>query len=75
MRQYAELFGEDLNSLLPTTVHIKDEPEEVLEAIPTGPWIVKPGEETNRGFGISIHTTSESLLSELSKKRKHRDGA
>ena len=28
-------------------------------------WIVKPGENSNRGFGISVHIGKESLMKEI----------
>lgn len=60
---YAEMSGEELFELIPRTVHVPQggHIEEVLEVISEGPWIVKPGENTNRGEGISVHTNSHTL--------------
>jgi hypothetical protein len=34
--------------------------------MPGSVWIVKPGENTNRGSGISIHNTKETICAKLS---------
>lgn len=59
MRQYYEVVGEDLDRTLPLTFHIKtaDDLEnskfkEYYLSLPSEDkniWIIKPGENTNRG--------------------------
>jgi glutathione synthase/RimK-type ligase-like ATP-grasp enzyme len=31
-------------------------------------WIVKPGENSNRGFGITVHSDRDELQQELAKR-------
>ena len=37
-------------------------------------WLIKPGQATNREQWITVHTSKQSILQELSKKRKHKNG-
>lgn len=62
MRNYYESLQVDPFSVLPLTFHIKtglDDPEfqnftQHFEANKDKTWIIKPGENTNRGNGISV---------------------
>lgn len=38
------------------------------------PCILKPGESTNRGKGITVHTTWPSLLESINRSSKHDNG-
>ena len=76
MNKYCEIFDEDVDQFIPRTVHLEN-PEDyhmVFDRMPDGPWILKPGEATNRGQGITVHTSKETLISELNKKKKHKVG-
>lgn len=46
----------------------------MFKAIPKGPWILKPGESTNRGQWITIHTKKKSLMEEMGKGKVHENG-
>ena len=65
MRYYYEAVGKDPYAALPLTFHVKEgleDPEFVkfceqyrlCENEKTNVWIIKPGENTNRGQGISV---------------------
>lgn len=64
MKNYYEAMGQDPFKALPVTFHIKsglDDPEfhkfkAQFASLPKNQniWIIKPGENTNRGNGISV---------------------
>ena len=37
-------------------------------------WIVKPGETTNRGYGISIHDDYQSVFNTVNSTERYADG-
>jgi len=81
LRKYCEVTGESLLDLIPLTYHISygladiellrflDEQTTISESGGRklkGIWIVKPGENTNRGTGIAVCGTLEQVKAELS---------
>lgn len=82
IKTYAELMGFDPFSIIPVTFHISEgvaDPEYskfveyyrkiARESEKTGVknlWIVKPGENTNRGSGISVCNSLEQVRNEVS---------
>lgn len=76
MNKYCQIFDDELSNYVPRTVHVEDGDsyEAIFAEMPNGPWILKPGESTNRGNGITVHINRDSLIGELSKKKKHKNG-
>lgn len=86
MRQYYRLVGEDYSKYLPRTYHITGgiEDDEYLsfltlyhERKKTGRenfWIIKPGELSNRGSGITVCSTLDSIKAILRNKERHANG-
>ena len=64
LEKYSQIFETDINELIPKTVHIieSDNLEQTIEGLEETAWILKPGEATNRGTGITVHMSKESLL-------------
>lgn len=74
MKQLSTALKQDISTLIPPTFHLEN-PEEInliIKNLPEGPWILKPGESTNRGNGITVHINKMSLLSELNRKSNHK---
>jgi hypothetical protein len=75
MKRYYTLLGQDPFQVVPETVHLKERQvtEQLLkQAVTFGlPCILKPGESTNRGKGITVHTTWPSLLENINRSSKH----
>jgi hypothetical protein len=73
---YCSILNEDINSIIPQTLHLPQKQlqeitrQTVLPDLFEGPWIVKPGESTNRGTGITIQLDKVSLMSELMKRKE-----
>lgn len=75
MKNYYETIGRDVFEVIPLTFHITSgvtdpvfiEFERVF--CETGPtcWIVKPGENTNRGIGISLCSSLVAIKQEINK--------
>ena len=81
MRNYYEALSVDPFSVLPLTFHIKtglDDPEfahfvQHYESNKDKTWIIKPGENTNRGIGISVSKDFDeikSLIEESTRSKK-----
>jgi len=74
MKQLSSDLKQDISTLIPPTFHLEN-PEQInliIKSLPEGPWILKPGESTNRGNGITVHINKMSLLSELNRKSNHK---
>jgi tubulin--tyrosine ligase len=84
MKTYCEVLGKDLFDLVPLTFHVKSEEDPEFSAFlhhfhqlesqkpaVKNVWIVKPGENSNRGNGITV---SDSLagISELIKPAENK---
>jgi hypothetical protein len=81
IEKYCQLNQVDPHSLIPPTIHISQEDIEIIKASERVEellshklqgfkedqlYILKPGESSNRGNGISIHPSKSALLSHLS---------
>ncbi len=84
MRFYYEALGQDPFSALPVTFHVKsglEDPEfhrfkayfNDAQGEKTNIWIIKPGENTNRGQGISVskdYAEITSLIEESTSSKR-----
>jgi len=82
MKKYYESINKDPFEVLPLTFHIKEgkddkeyqkflEAYKELESKGESIWIIKPGENSNRGKGISIIRSLSEVEKLISKQRKH----
>ncbi|CAD8095262.1 unnamed protein product [Paramecium sonneborni] len=83
LKKYYELTKQDLNQIIPRTFHIQKGARdkvylqflEFYKKQPKGStWIVKPGEFTNRGTGITVCQSLSEINKIVSKKQMHTDG-
>jgi tubulin polyglutamylase TTLL1 len=86
MRQYYDLSGQDHSLYLPKTFHITGgiEDDEYLNFLTTyherkkngqpNYWIIKPGELSNRGNGINVCDSLDSIKLILKNKERHENG-
>ncbi|CAD8173564.1 unnamed protein product [Paramecium octaurelia] len=83
LKKYFELTKQDLNSIIPRTFHIQKGARdktylqflEFYKKQPKGStWIVKPGEFTNRGTGITVCQSLSEINKIISKKQVHSNG-
>lgn len=75
MKIYYEVLGKDLFQFLPVTFHIKDSADQSfadfeayfnnIDKKSANLWIIKPGENSNRGTGISICNTIDQIKTEM----------
>jgi tubulin--tyrosine ligase len=72
MKAYYDAIGRNVFDRLPTTYHIlKDDGGVTLSAFTEeynangGVWIVKPGENSNRGCGINVYSEYEEIKSKV----------
>lgn len=83
MRFYYEAIGQDPFNTLPITFHIKkglDDPEyqrfkSMYDSLPqdkTNIWILKPGECTNCGIGISVSKDFQEISSMIEESTASR---
>lgn len=84
MRFYYEAIGSDPFNQLPITFHVKnglEDPEffkfkqyyEAASGMKNNIWIIKPGENTNRGQGISVskdYQEISNLIEESTRSKK-----
>lgn len=61
IQKYCKMHGINEETVIPLTMHIEGGAEKVPGDVQEGMWIVKPGEDTNRGVGISVHEGEESI--------------
>lgn len=75
MKEYYAKMGEDVFSILPVTFHIEhgeDDPEFINflthfhSTTPPLAYIIKPGENSNRGHGITVSDNLETIKSLIS---------
>lgn len=72
MKEYYFSIGENVFDYLPLTFHIDNKGGEFsqflqnAQELPSQLWIVKPGENTNRGTGIFITNKLDAVISEIS---------
>ena len=75
MKNYYEAVGEDMSNCLPLTYHIKNRNDSEFQKfienfqkskaqskINENIWIIKPGENTNRGNGIEVKRTLKDII-------------
>ncbi|CAD8097268.1 unnamed protein product [Paramecium sonneborni] len=83
LKKYYELTKQDLNQIIPKTFHIQKGARdktylqflEFYKKQPKGStWIIKPGEFTNRGTGITVCQTLSEINKIVSKKQIHSNG-
>lgn len=79
LKQYYELLGKDVFTIIPLTYHIRGVGDTQFEVFvkefkrgkmsaSKNVWIVKPGELSNRGQGITVINSLNQLLAILKKK-------
>ena len=73
MKSYYEALGEDPFDVIPVTFHVKEIGDKSYQEfvsyfdllnedqISKNIWIVKPGENTNRGYGIQVVRSKEEV--------------
>lgn len=85
IRNYMALLKQDPFSIIPLTFHVQDSGDPVFQEFrqlyremavskeTENIWIIKPGENSNRGVGIRVSDSLEEI-SRLVQKSTHRDG-
>lgn len=81
LKHYCQHANIELFSIIPLTFHIRkgtEDPEfqNFSQAFIENPglWIIKPGERSNRGNGISICKSLEEIKDVINKKETHKNG-
>lgn len=81
MKHYYQKTGENVFEYLPLTFHVSREMENLQEFIAKYNehaaktlWIVKPGENTNRGTGIFVSNDISKILSEITSNLRSTSG-
>ena len=74
LKRYYQALNKDVFDCVPVTFHVTGEDDSEFEAflkyfskVPRSLWILKPGENSNRGNGITIASTLDDIRKELRK--------
>jgi hypothetical protein len=79
LQHYCRATGSNLSSIVPETFHIQ-QPRDVSAFLRAtdqarGTWIIKPGEDTNRGTGIRITDSLQELQAIVTAGVRHCNGS